>query len=246
MPKKALKNILFLASCFSSSLIANAASVQIDFGETSSEGLSAQLKLLIFLTFLTFLPAIVLTVTSFTRTVIIFSMLRTGLGTQSVPPNQVMIGLTLFLTFFIMAPVVTEIKTEAVEPYMDGVIGEELLWERAKEPLQDFMIQHTRANDLELFAELANLTSVDSVQDIPFHVLVPAFIISELKTAFEMGFLILIPFIIVDFAVSSMLMSMGMFMLPPTTISLPIKIIVFILVDGWHLVVETVARSFIG
>ena len=212
--------------------------------DSSPEGLSSTLQLLIFLTFLTFLPAIVLTMTSFTRITIIFSMLRNGLGTQSTPPNQVLIGLSLFLTFFIMGPVVSEIKTEAIDPYINETIKEEVFFERVQAPIRKFLLDHTRVKDLELFVEVSGVSDVDASEDVPFHVIVPAFVISELKTAFEVGFLIFIPFVVIDFIVSSVLMSMGMFMLPPAMIALPFKILLFVMVDGWHLIVESIVKSF--
>lgn len=212
--------------------------------DSSPEGLSSTLQLLIFLTFLTFLPAIVLTMTSFTRITIIFSMLRNGLGTQSTPPNQVLIGLSLFLTFFIMGPVVSEIKTEAIDPYINQTIKEEVFFERVQAPIRKFLLDHTRVKDLELFVEVSGVSDVDAPEDVPFHVIVPAFVISELKTAFEVGFLIFIPFVVIDFIVSSVLMSMGMFMLPPAMIALPFKILLFVMVDGWHLIVESIVKSF--
>lgn len=211
---------------------------------TSPENLSSTLQILIFLTFLTFLPSIVLTMTSFTRTIIVFSMLRSGLGTQTTPPNQVLVGLTLFLTFFTMSPVVGEIKTEAIDPYIAGKINYEEFIDEAKNPIQTFMLSHTRTKDLELFVEIGEVEVPESIEDLPLTTVVPAFIISELRTAFEMGFLIYIPFVLIDFIVSSVLMAMGMFMLPPSMISLPFKILLFVMVDGWHLVVQTIAESF--
>lgn len=211
---------------------------------TSPENLSSTLQILIFLTFLTFLPLIVLTMTSFTRTIIVFSMLRSGLGTQTTPPNQVLVGLALFLTFFTMSPVVGEIKTEAIDPYIAGKINYEEFIDEAKNPIQTFMLSHTRTKDLELFVEIGEVEVPESIEDLPLTTVVPAFIISELRTAFEMGFLIYIPFVLIDFIVSSVLMAMGMFMLPPSMISLPFKILLFVMVDGWHLVVQTIAESF--
>lgn len=213
--------------------------------DQSPEGLSSTLQLLIFLTFLTFLPAIVLTMTSFTRITIIFSMLRNGLGTQSTPPNQVLIGLSLFLTFFIMGPVISEIKTEAIDPYIANQIQEEVFLDRVQAPMRRFLLDHTRTKDLELFVEVSGIETIESAEEVPFHVIVPAFVISELKTAFEIGFLIFIPFVVIDFVISSVLMSMGMFMLPPAMIALPFKILLFVMVDGWHLIVESIVKSFV-
>lgn len=211
---------------------------------TSPENLSSTLQTLIFLTFLTFLPSIVLTMTSFTRIVIVFSMLRSGLGTQTTPPNQVLVGLALFLTLFTMSPVLTEIKTEAIDPYIAGEIKYDEFLNEVKQPIQQFMLSHTRTKDLELFVEVGNVEVPESVEDLSLVTVVPAFIISELRTAFEMGFLIFIPFVLIDFIVSSVLMAMGMFMLPPSMISLPFKLLLFVMVDGWNLMVQTLAESF--
>lgn len=229
----------------SHNILASGINVSIN-GDSSPEGLSSTLKILIFLTFLTFLPAIVLTMTSFTRIIIVFSLLRNALGTQTTPPNQVLIGLALFLTFFIMAPVVSEIKTEAVDPYINQQITEEQLLDNAKGPITSFMLNHTRTKDLELFTDMSGIEIPSSTADLPIYIVVPAFIISELKTAFEISFLLFIPFIVIDFIVSSVLMSMGMMMLPPAMISLPFKLLLFILVDGWNLIVQSVVQSFVG
>ncbi len=248
MSTKKIKFILFIAMlCSSNYNIFASSGINVSInGNSGPEGLSSTLQILIFLTFLTFLPAIVLTMTSFTRIIIVFSLLRNALGTQTTPPNQVLIGLTLFLTFFIMAPVVTEIKTEAVDPYINQTINEEQFLENAKSPIRDFMLKHTRTKDLELFVEMSGETIPSSTSQLPLHVVVPSFIISELKTAFEISFLLFIPFMVIDFIVSSVLMSMGMMMLPPAMISLPFKLLLFILVDGWHLIVQSLVRSFIG
>lgn len=247
MSIKKTKFILFIIMLLNSSHKIFASSVNVSInGDTSPEGLSSTLQILIFLTFLTFLPAIVLTMTSFTRIIIVFSLLRNGLGTQTTPPNQVLIGLTLFLTFFIMAPVVSEIKTQAVDPYINEQINEEQFLDNAKAPIRIFMLNHTRMKDLELFVNMSKEDIPSSTEQLPLHIVVPAFIISELKTAFEISFLLFIPFIVIDFIVSSVLMSMGMMMLPPAMISLPFKLLLFILVDGWHLIVQSLVQSFVG
>lgn len=243
---KAKLFVFFMVLLTSShNILASGINVSIN-GDSSPEGLSSTLKILIFLTFLTFLPAIVLTMTSFTRIIIVFSLLRNALGTQTTPPNQVLIGLALFLTFFIMAPVVSEIKTEAVDPYINQQITEEQLLDNAKAPITTFMLNHTRTKDLELFTDMSGIEIPSSTADLPMYVVVPAFIISELKTAFEISFLLFIPFIVIDFIVTSVLMSMGMMMLPPAMISLPFKLLLFILVDGWNLIVQSVVQSFVG
>ena len=246
--KKKIKFILFISMLVSSSYnIFASAGVNVSInGNSSPEGLSSTLQILIFLTFLTFLPAIVLTMTSFTRIIIVFSLLRNGLGTQTTPPNQVLIGLALFLTFFIMAPVVTEIKTEAVDPYINKQINEDQFLEYAQSPIKHFMLKQTRTKDLELFVDMSGVAVPSKMSQLPLHIVVPAFIISELKTAFEISFLLFIPFMVIDFIVSSVLMSMGMMMLPPAMISLPFKLLLFILVDGWHLIVQSLVQSFIG
>lgn len=230
-------------SLVSSPLLAQASLLEVS-DKTSPETLSSTLQILIFLTFLTFLPSIVLTMTSFTRIVIVFSMLRSGLGTQTIPPNQVMVGLALFLTLFTMSPVLTEIKTEGIDPYVAGELAYDEFLDEVKQPIQRFMLRHTRTKDLELFIEIGNLDVPETVEELSLITVVPAFIISELRTAFEMGFLIYIPFVLIDFIVSSVLMAMGMFMLPPSMISLPFKLLLFIMVDGWNLLVQTLAGSF--
>ena len=226
-----------------SPLIAYASEVSIN-ENMSPENLSSTLQILIFLTFLTFLPSIVLTMTSFTRIVIVFSMVRSGLGTQTTPPNQVLIGLALFLTLFTMSPVLNEIKTGAIDPYIAGEMNYEEFMDETVKPIQSFMLSHTRTKDLELFIEVGNVEVPETIEELSLITVIPAFIISELRTAFEMGFLIFIPFVLIDFIVSSVLMAMGMFMLPPSMISLPFKLLLFVMVDGWHLMVQTIAESF--
>lgn len=244
--KKKIKLILFITMMVSSQYQIFATN-GLELNENlRPERLSSTLQILIFLTFLTFLPTIVLTMTSFTRISIVFSLLRNGLGTTTTPPNQVLIGLSLFLTFFIMAPVVSEIKTGAVLPYINETINDEQFLENAKTPIRDFMLNHTRTKDLELFVQMSGTSLNTSPKQYPLHVVVPAFVISELKTAFEISFLLFIPFVVIDFIVSSVLMSMGMMMLPPAMISLPFKLLLFILVDGWHLIVQSLVQSFVG
>ena len=182
--------------------------------------------------------------TSFTRIVIVLSFTRTALGTQQMPPNQVIIGLALFLTFFIMAPVFSEVNETALQPLFDEEIGLEEAYERASLPFKEFMAKHTRQKDLELFITYNQAESPASVEDIPLTMLVPAYALSEIKTAFQMGFMIFIPFLVIDMVVASTLMSMGMMMLPPVMISLPFKILLFVLVDGWYLVMKSLLQSF--
>ncbi|MCG0278128.1 MAG: flagellar type III secretion system pore protein FliP [Thermanaeromonas sp.] len=202
------------------------------------------LRLLLLLTLLALVPAILLLTTSFTRIIIVLSFVRSALATQQVPPNQVLIGLALFLTFFTMAPVYNEIKTQALDPYLAGQISQEEAWDRGSKPLREFMYRQTREKDLALFIRMAGLPDPRTREDVPLYVLIPAFVLSELKTAFQMGFLIYIPFLIIDLVVASTLMAMGMFMVPPIMISLPFKLMLFVLVDGWYLVVKSLLESF--
>jgi len=201
-------------------------------------------EILTIFTILTLAPSILIMMTAFTRIIIVLSIVRNALGTQQMPPNQVLIGLALFITFFIMAPIGAEINKNAVEPYLAGEIVQEEALDKAMEPLRNFMFKQTREKDLALFLSLSGIGQPEVLDEIPNHVLIPAFIISELKTAFQIGFLIYIPFIIIDMVVASTLMSMGMMMLPPVMISLPFKILLFIMVDGWSLVIKTLITGF--
>jgi len=200
-------------------------------------------KLFIFLTVLALLPAFIVMVTSFTRIVVVLSLLRTAMGVPQAPPNQVLIGLALFLTLFIMAPVYTQINERAVQPFLANRIDLAQAQEEAAKPLRAFMLRQTREKDLELFVKLAKIEQPRR-EELPLTTVIPAFIISELKTAFQMGFMLYLPFLIIDMVVASILMSMGMFMLPPVMISLPFKILLFVLVDGWYLVVKSLVESF--
>jgi flagellar biosynthetic protein FliP len=201
-------------------------------------------QLLLLLTLVTLLPGLLLSVTGFTRILIVLGFVRNALGTQSMPPNQVLAGIAFFLTLFVMSPTLTKVNNEAVKPWRAHKISQSVAIERAQEPLRTFMFKQTRDSDLGLFVKLAKLPRPKTRADVPTQVLIPAFVISELKTAFQIGFLIFIPFLIIDMVVSSTLMSMGMMMLPPVLISLPFKILLFVLVDGWHLVIEGVVNSF--
>ena len=202
--------------------------------------------MLLILTALSLAPSIIIMVTSFTRIIVVFHFLRTALGTQTTPPNQVLIGLALFMTLAIMSPVMTKVNKEAVQPYMNGKVKQEQAIEKGLAPIRTFMLKQTRDKDLKLFMTINDQKSSDvkSYDDIPTTTIIPAFIISELRTAFIIGFLIYLPFIVIDMVVASTLMSMGMMMLPPTTISLPFKILLFILADGWNLVVGQLVESF--
>ena len=214
------------------------------FNNTDPGTVSTSIKLLLLLTVLSLAPSIIILVTSFTRIVVVLSFVRTGLATNQMPPNQVIIGLALFMTFFIMAPTFEKVNEEALQPLFNDEIQLDEAYSRASVPLKEFMSKYTRQKDLQLFLDYSQADAPESVDDIPMTALVPAFVISELKTAFQMGFMIFIPFLVIDMVVSSILMAMGMMMLPPVMISLPFKILLFVLVDGWHLVVKSLLQSF--
>jgi len=203
-----------------------------------------QLKILALLTFLSLLPAIVLTMSSFTRVLVVLSFVRQGIGTQQSPPNQVLVGIALFVTVFTMTPVTQVILKDAWEPYQAGKIDESAAIEKATAPLRGFMLRQTREADLALFYKAAKKELPKTEQEVPLSIAAPAFVVSELTTAFQMGVLVLLPFLVVDLAVASVLMSMGMMMVPPTSIALPLKLLLFVLVDGWHLLVGSLLRSF--
>ncbi|MEO0998401.1 MAG: flagellar type III secretion system pore protein FliP [Pseudomonadota bacterium] len=205
---------------------------------------SLSLQVLIGMTVLTLLPALVLSMTSFVRIVIVLSILRQALGTAQTPPNQVLIGIALFLSLFIMGPVLTEVNAKAVQPYLAGDVQAGEAYASGIAPLREFMLNQTRAGDLELFVQLSGQADYDTLDDVPLTVVIPSFIVSELKTAFQIGFLVFVPFLIIDLVVSSVLMSMGMMMLSPMLISLPFKIMLFVLVDGWSMLLGTLASSF--
>nr|WGD63788.1 flagellar type III secretion system pore protein FliP [Bacillus subtilis] len=214
------------------------------FSSSDPENVSSTVKLLLLLTVFSVAPGILILMTCFTRIVIVLSFVRTSLATQSMPPNQVLIGLALFLTIFIMAPTFSEINKEALTPLMDNKISLDEAYTKAEEPIKEFMSKHTRQKDLALFMNYAKMDKPESLKDIPLTTMVPAFAISELKTAFQIGFMIFIPFLIIDMVVASVLMSMGMMMSPPVMISLPFKILLFVLVDGWYLIVKSLLQSF--
>jgi flagellar biosynthetic protein FliP len=205
---------------------------------------SNALQILLLIGGISLIPAILFTVTGFTRILIVLGFIRNALGTQSTPPNQVLVGIALFLTLFVMAPTIGAIKKDAYEPLQKHEINTTQALQRGQEPLREFMFKQTRTRDLSLFVSLAHIKQPKTRADIPTYVLIPAFIMSELKTAFQIGFLIFLPFLIIDLIVSSALMSMGMVMLPPTFISLPFKILLFVLVDGWDLITHSLVASF--
>ena len=206
--------------------------------------LSGSLRILLILTLITLAPTLIIMLTSFTRILIVLHFTRAALGTQTAPPNQVLLALTLFLTFFIMSPVINQINVEAYQPFEAGEISQQEFFETSMQPLREFMYRQTKTKDVNLFLEIADMEEVSELDDIPNMVLIPAFIIGELRTSFIIGFLIYIPFIVIDMVVASTLMSMGMMMLPPTTISMPFKILLFVLADGWNLVIGNVVKTF--
>ncbi|MET0768492.1 MAG: flagellar type III secretion system pore protein FliP [Solirubrobacteraceae bacterium] len=208
-----------------------------------TDGVNA-VQILLAIGALAIVPAALFTLTGFTRIIIVLGFIRTGLGTPTAPPNQVLVGIALFLTIFVMAPTFNKIKVEAFEPLQKGEITQKVALERAEVPMREFMFDQTREKDIALFVSLANIKDVKTRADVPTYVLIPAFVISELKTAFQIGVLIFLPFLIIDLVVASTLMSMGMMMLPPIFISLPFKILLFVLVDGWNLVTRSLVESF--
>ena len=215
--------------------------------ETNAEGqqeYSLTLQILALMSLLTVLPALLLVMTSFTRIIIVLSILRMAIGTNQTPPNQVLLGLALFLTLFIMAPVFTQINDEAIQPYLNDQADFVQAFEVAQQPLREFMLKQTRESDIELFAEISGQQELDGPESVPMQLLIPAFLTSELKTAFQIGFLLFVPFVVIDLVVASVLMALGMMMLSPMMISLPFKIMMFVLIDGWALILGTLATSF--
>ncbi len=231
--------------CLADEITLPTLSLEIGNG-AGADGLSSTLQILFLLTVLSLAPAILIMVTSFTRVVIVLSFVRNGIGTQQIPPNQVVIALALFLTFFIMFPVWTRVNNEGLQPYLAGRLSEEEAIPKMLDPIREFMFSQTRERDIALFVELSGMERPQSRDDVPTHVLIPAFMVSELKTAFQMGFMLFIPFLVIDIVVASTLMSMGMMMLPPVMISLPFKILLFVMVDGWGLIAKSLIQSFAG
>ncbi|GAS81033.1 flagellar biosynthesis protein, FliP [Paenibacillus amylolyticus] len=217
--------------------------IQIGNGDGGTPSTSS-LSIILLITVLSIAPAMLVLMTSFTRIVIVLGFVRTSLGTQQMPPNQVLVGLALFLTLFIMSPTLSSINQVALQPYLQGELTQTEALEKAADPIKKFMFTHTREKDLLLFMKYNQTEQPNTYQDIPITVMVPAYVISELKTAFQMGFMIFIPFLVIDIVVASTLMAMGMMMLPPVMISLPFKILLFVLVDGWYLVVKSLLLSF--
>jgi flagellar biosynthesis protein FliP len=241
---RVLRFLVTLALVAALSAPAVAQSVSLNMGEGSVSGRVVQLILLI--TVLSLAPSILICVTSFTRFVVVLSLLRSALGTQQSPPNTVMVSLAMFLTFFVMQPTFSTAYEQGIKPLVAEQITEQEAFDKTTAPFAQFMLKHTRADDLKLFIRLSKKPAPLVAADTPLTVLTPAFMISELRRAFEIGFMLFIPFLIIDLVISSILMSMGMMMLPPVVISLPFKLIFFVLVDGWHLVAESLVRSFTG
>ena len=241
---RALALIVLLVISSSAAAQAGLPAVTSAPGPGGTQTYSLSLQALVFLTALSFLPALLLMMTSFTRIIIVLSLLRQALGTIQTPPNQVLVGLSIFLTFFVMAPVFDRIYTEAYKPLSEEKMKFDEALEKGAVPLRTFMLRQTREADLALFMKLSETPAVKTPEEVPMKVLVPAYVISELKTAFQIGFVVFIPFLIIDLVVSSVLMSMGMMMLSPVIISLPFKIMLFVLVDGWNLLIGSLVRSF--
>lgn len=214
------------------------------FANSETANVSTSIKLILMLTVLSLAPSILILMTCFTRIVIVLGFVRTSLATQQMPPNQVIVGLAMFITFFVMAPTFQEVNQQALTPLLEEKIELDEAYELAAAPFKEFMSEHTREKDLALFLNYAKIDKPKTIQDIPLTALVPAYAISEIKTAFQIGFMIFIPFLVIDMVIASVLMSMGMMMLPPVMISLPFKILLFVLVDGWYLVVKSLLQSF--
>ncbi|RME35790.1 MAG: flagellar biosynthetic protein FliP [Deltaproteobacteria bacterium] len=242
---KVAATVLFLLALAQTATAQGLPTLTVGIGEAGSPGeVSTALQILVLLTVLSVAPAILLMTTAFTRIVVVLSFVRQAMGTQQMPPNQVIIGLSLFLTFFIMAPVFSQINDTALKPYLEGKLPQKQALSRAVKPMRDFMFRQTDEADLTLLVSLTNDQQPDSMEDVPTMTLIPAFMLSELKRAFQIGFLIYVPFLVIDMVVASVLMAMGMMMLPPPIISLPFKLLLFVLVDGWGLVVGSLVQSF--
>ena len=235
----------FLASAAHAAGGVGVPNINISMGQGQNPGETvAAVRILVLFTVLSLAPAILMMMTSFTRIVVVLSFLRQALSTQNMPPNQLIIGLSLFLTFFVMAPVWQEVNEKAITPYMAEKIDQATAISRAEAPMREFMFKQVREKDLMLFLELGRVKNVKTRKEVPTWVLIPAFMVSELKTAFIIGFMLYLPFLIIDMVVASVLMAMGMMMLPPVVISLPFKLLLFVLVDGWELVIGSLVRSF--
>ncbi len=235
---------VFTTSVFAADAPLSISAIKLTTDAAGQQEYSVSLQILLIMTALGFIPAFVMLMTCFTRIIIVFSILRQALGLQQTPSNQILVGLTIFLTLFIMAPVFDRINEDALQPYLNEKIDVQQALTAAEEPIRGFMLAQTRESDLELFVRLSKRTDIVSAEQTPLVILIPAFVTSELKTAFQIGFMIFIPFLIIDLVVASILMAMGMMMLSPLIISLPFKIMLFVLVDGWALIIGTLASSF--
>lgn len=244
MKKKIIILLIFLAGL---SLASAQVLPKINFGfdqAQSPQDVAVSLQILLLLTVLSLAPSILVMMTSFTRITIVLSMLRKAIGTQSAPSNQILIGLSIFLTFFVMQPVFTKINDDALQPYLKGNLSHEQAYLVGVEPLREFMLKQTRQKDLALMINSSKMPKPDSAEQLPLSVIIPAFAISELRLAFQMGFLLYLPFLMIDMIIASILMSMGMMMLPPVMISAPFKILLFVLIDGWYIVIDSLIKSF--
>ncbi|UCG61243.1 MAG: flagellar type III secretion system pore protein FliP [Candidatus Zixiibacteriota bacterium] len=219
--------------------------VAVEVGEVSDAAeLSTTLQIVILMTVLALAPSLLIMITSFVRFTVVLAFLRQAMGIQQMPPNQLLVALALILTFFVMSPVVEKSYNEGIKPYIDEQIDKEQAWDKAVEPFRNFMLSQTREKDLALFVNIAKLETPEDEEDVPLHVLVPGYVISELRTAFQIAFVLFVPFLVIDMVVASVLMSMGMMMLPPIIVSLPFKILLFVLVDGWYLLTKSLVESF--
>ncbi len=237
--------VMFLAhTVVAEDAVSDAMNMMINLGNLSEpKKVAGNVKILLVMTSFTFLPGLLMVMTSFTRIIIVLSFVRKAISAQQMPPNQILIGLAMLVTFFVMAPVFTQINKEAIQPFMQEEIDQGEAFKRGVVPLKAFMAKQTREKDIALFYNIAKLERPESLEDVPAHILLPAFVVSELKTAFQMGFVVYLPFIVIDMVVASVLTSMGMFMLPPMMISVPFKIVLFVLVDGWHLIIQSLVSS---
>jgi flagellar biosynthetic protein FliP len=240
-----IKSLILVAGVILPAACAWAANGDITIAKPMGEqGWSLPVQTLVLMSSITFVPALLLMMTGFTRIIIVLGLLRTALGTPTAPPNQVLLGLALFLTFYVMSPVFNQIYQEAWQPLQEDKITMEVALEKGAKPLHAFMLDQTREKDLAMFAQIAKSGDIDGPEAVPFSILVPAFVTSELKTAFQIGFTIFIPFLIIDLVIASILMALGMMMVPPATIALPFKLMLFVLVDGWQLMMGSLAQSF--
>ncbi len=241
-----MKQVLLIVALILASATADAqtAPLAVATEAAGEQSFSLSIQILVLMTLLTLLPAVLLSTSAFVRIIIVMSILRQALGTAQTPPNQVLLGIALFLTFFVMSPVISDIHQNAATPYIEGDISMNEAFSRGLAPLRGFMLDQTRESDLQLFASIAGMNDIATVDEAPMSIVIPSFMVSELKTAFQIGFLVFIPFLVIDLVVSSVLMSMGMMMLSPMLISLPFKIMLFVMVDGWALLLGTLASSF--